>query len=194
MDNDEDEDPLGGVANLFDVAMVFAVALLVALVASYNVPEMLDSSSDLTVVKNPGQPNMQVIIKEGQTIKVLNMTEEISGGQGSRWGLPIGCRAARSSMSLIRRRREERIYGHSPAGIPDGDDPSPCPHRQPERAASGTTHPGAAPWLPGRSGSAPDQPLPDHGQGSRHPGDVGSLPGQHHRCRHPHQTRSLRGR
>jgi hypothetical protein len=86
MDNDEDEDPLGGVANLFDVAMVFAVALLVALVASYNVPEMLDSSSDLTVVKNPGQPNMQVIIKEGQTIKVLNMTEEISGGQGSKMG------------------------------------------------------------------------------------------------------------
>jgi len=83
---EDDEDPLGGVANLFDVAMVFAVALLVALVASYNVPEMLDSSSDLTVVKNPGQPNMQVIIKEGQTIKVLNMTEEISGGQGSRMG------------------------------------------------------------------------------------------------------------
>ncbi len=84
--DDEDEDPLAGVANLFDTAMVFAVALLVALVASYNVPEMLDSSSDLTVVKNPGQPDMQVIIKEGKTIKVLNMTEEISGGQGSKMG------------------------------------------------------------------------------------------------------------
>lgn len=84
--NDEDEDPLGGVANLFDVAMVFAVALLVALVVSYNVPEMLDSSSDLTMVKNPGQPDMQIIIKDGETIKVLNMTEEISGGHGSKMG------------------------------------------------------------------------------------------------------------
>jgi len=84
--DDEDEDPLSGVANLFDVAMVFAVALLVALVASYNVPELLDDESDITVVKNPGQPNMQVIIKEGKTIKVLNMTEELAGGQGSRMG------------------------------------------------------------------------------------------------------------
>ncbi len=84
--DDEDEDPLSGVANLFDVAMVFAVALLVALVASYNVPELLDGESDLTVVKNPGQPNMQIIIKEGKTLKVLNMTEELAGGQGSRMG------------------------------------------------------------------------------------------------------------
>lgn len=84
--DDEDEDPLSGVANLFDVAMVFAVALLVALVVSYNVPELLDDETDLTVVKNPGQPNMQIIIKEGKTLKVLNMTEELAGGQGSRMG------------------------------------------------------------------------------------------------------------
>lgn len=84
--DDEDEDPLSGVANLFDVAMVFAVALLVMLVVSYSVPELLDDESDLTVVKNPGQPNMQIIIKEGKTLKVLNMTEELAGGQGSRMG------------------------------------------------------------------------------------------------------------
>jgi len=34
----EDIDPTSGVANLFDAAMVFAVALLVALVAAYTVP------------------------------------------------------------------------------------------------------------------------------------------------------------
>lgn len=37
----EDDDPMSGVANLFDTAMVFAVALLLALVMSYNVPELL---------------------------------------------------------------------------------------------------------------------------------------------------------
>lgn len=84
--DDEDEDPLSGVANLFDVAMVFAVALLVALVVAYSVPELLDDKADITVVKNPGQPNMQIIIKEGKTLKVLNMTEELAGGQGSRMG------------------------------------------------------------------------------------------------------------
>lgn len=84
--DDEDEDPLSGVANLFDVAMVFAVALLVMLVVSYSIPELLDDESEITVVKNPGQPNMQIIIKEGKTLKVLKMTEKLAGGQGSRMG------------------------------------------------------------------------------------------------------------
>jgi len=84
--DDDEEDPLGGVANLFDAAMVFAVALLVALVVSYNVPELLDANASVTIVKNPGDPNMQVIIKDKETIKVMNMTEQIMGGQGSKIG------------------------------------------------------------------------------------------------------------
>ena len=32
----DDDDPLSGMANLFDVAMVFAVALMVALVSRYQ--------------------------------------------------------------------------------------------------------------------------------------------------------------
>ncbi len=83
---DDEEDPLSGVANLFDAAMVFAVALLVALVMSASVPELLNPKANLTVVKNPGQDNMQVIIKKGQEIKVLNMTEEVASGQGRRLG------------------------------------------------------------------------------------------------------------
>ena len=37
----EDSDPMSVVSNLFDVAMVFAVALMVALVSRYNMTEML---------------------------------------------------------------------------------------------------------------------------------------------------------
>jgi hypothetical protein len=83
---DDEDDPLSGVANLFDAAMVFAVALLVALVVSYNVPELLDADASVTIVKNPGDPNMQVIIKDKETIKVMNMTEQLAGGQGSKIG------------------------------------------------------------------------------------------------------------
>ncbi|KAF5414801.1 MAG: hypothetical protein C5S38_04605 [Candidatus Methanophagaceae archaeon] len=83
---DEEEDPLGGVANLFDAAMVFAVALLIALVMSASVPELLNPTADVTIVKNPGKENMQVIIKKGQEIKVMNMTEELAGGQGHKLG------------------------------------------------------------------------------------------------------------
>ena len=55
------------VGNLFDVAMVFAVALMVALVGRYNMTEML-SKEDFTIVKNPGKEDMEIITKEGERI------------------------------------------------------------------------------------------------------------------------------
>ena len=61
---EEDNDPISAVSNLFDVAMVFAVALMVALVTRYNMTEML-STEDFTMVKNPGKENMEIITKEG---------------------------------------------------------------------------------------------------------------------------------
>lgn len=39
----EDDDPMSVVSNLFDVAMVFALALMVALVSRYNMTEMFGS-------------------------------------------------------------------------------------------------------------------------------------------------------
>ena len=63
----EDNDPMSVVSNLFDVAMVFAVALMVALVSRYNMTEMF-SQEDFTMVKNPGKENMEIITKEGEKI------------------------------------------------------------------------------------------------------------------------------
>ena len=45
---EEDSDPMSVVSNLFDVAMVFAVALMVALVTRYNMTEMF-SQEDFTI-------------------------------------------------------------------------------------------------------------------------------------------------
>ncbi|HDN65527.1 MAG TPA: DUF2149 domain-containing protein [Methanosarcinales archaeon] len=86
LDEDSERSPLSGVANIFDVAMVFSVALIVMLVVSYNMPQLLDPDADLTVVTNPGQSNMQIIIKEGKTIEVMNMTDNIAGGEGEILG------------------------------------------------------------------------------------------------------------
>lgn len=44
---EEDSDPMSVVSNLFDVAMVFAVALMVALVSRYNMTEVF-SQEDFT--------------------------------------------------------------------------------------------------------------------------------------------------
>ena len=86
--NQTDSDPMGTVANLFDVAMVFAVALMVALVTRFNMTEML-CKEDFTMVKNPGKENMEIITEEGQEIKRYTPSEEqeTSGKRGKKVGV-----------------------------------------------------------------------------------------------------------
>lgn len=86
--NQTDSDPMGTVANLFDVAMVFAVALMVALVTRFNMTEMF-SKEDFTMVKNPGKENMEIITKERQEIKRYTPSEEqeTSGKRGKKVGV-----------------------------------------------------------------------------------------------------------
>lgn len=84
----EDSDPMSVVSNLFDVAMVFAVALMVALVSRYNMTEMF-SQEDFTMVKNPGKENMEIITKEGEKINRYTPSEDNSnsGNKGKRVGV-----------------------------------------------------------------------------------------------------------
>ncbi len=69
--NDEDDNPLGMLTNLFDIAMVFAVALMVALTTHFSMSEIF-SDDDFTIVKNPGTDNMEIITREGEKIKSLH--------------------------------------------------------------------------------------------------------------------------
>ena len=80
------DDPMSGVANLFDVAMVFAVGLMVAMVSAYHLHELF-SADELTMIKNPNEPGkMEIITKKGKEIKVQKMTKEMAQGQGMRLG------------------------------------------------------------------------------------------------------------
>lgn len=73
--------------NLFDVAMVFAVALMVALVTRFDMTEMF-SQEDFTMVKNPGTDRMEIITKKGETIEKYTPSEEQenNGSRGRRVG------------------------------------------------------------------------------------------------------------
>jgi len=82
-DDEEEDNPLGMLTNLFDVAMVFAVALMVALVAHFNMSEIF-SKEDYTIVKNPGSDNMEIIMKEGNKVKKYTPSEEESQSSGSK--------------------------------------------------------------------------------------------------------------
>ena len=90
---EDDGDPLSVVVNLFDVAMVFAVSLMVAMVMHMNMAEVF-GQEDFTIVKNPGKENMEIITKEGKqinTYKASGKTTE-SAGASARYSLPIGQR------------------------------------------------------------------------------------------------------
>lgn len=86
--SDEENDPMSVVSNLFDVAMVFAAALMVALVSRYNMTEMF-SQEDFTMVKNPGKENMEIITKEGERINRYTPSEDRDRQSGKR-GRKVG--------------------------------------------------------------------------------------------------------
>lgn len=85
---DDGDNPMGMLTNLFDVAMVFAVALMVAMVTHFNMSEIF-SKEDFTIVKNPGTDDMEIITKEGNEVKKYTPSDSetpTSGSKGRRVG------------------------------------------------------------------------------------------------------------
>jgi len=90
----DEEDPLTGFANLFDIGIVFSLGFMVSLISHLGLPELLDGQ-DMVLVKNPGRANMEIIIKEGKTLEKLVATGSSlsgDGGQilGTAYRLPSG--------------------------------------------------------------------------------------------------------
>ena len=86
--NDHDEyDPTSVLVNLFDIAMVFAVALMVALVTRFDMTEIF-SKEDYTIVKNPGTEQMEIITKKGEKIEKYTPSEnqDNNSSRGKRVG------------------------------------------------------------------------------------------------------------
>lgn len=79
----EEHDPLSVLTNLFDVAMVFAVALMVALVTRFDMTEVF-SQEDFTMVKNPGTEQMEIITKKGEKIEKYTSSENQESDNNSR--------------------------------------------------------------------------------------------------------------
>jgi hypothetical protein len=76
---------LASVANLFDTAMVLAVALLLALVSHFHLTELL-SAQEVTILKNPGRPDMEVIRHKRKTLEHYRMSEQTLGGEVEKLG------------------------------------------------------------------------------------------------------------
>lgn len=81
-----EEDPLSGVANLFDVSIVFIVGLMISLFSVYNMGDLVDSQSEVTMVKTNAQGQKEIIVKKGTTITAYKLTGEKQAGDGERLG------------------------------------------------------------------------------------------------------------
>lgn len=84
----DESDPLSVVVNLFDVAMVFAVSLMVAMVMHMNMAEFF-GKENFSIVKNPGKENMEIITKEGKKINKYTPSQEQKSSNDKR-GRKVG--------------------------------------------------------------------------------------------------------
>ncbi|RME72332.1 MAG: DUF2149 domain-containing protein [Planctomycetota bacterium] len=78
-------DPLEGVANFFDVGIVVALGFLLALLSYMGLAELVQRS-DVTLVKNPGTPRMEIIRRKGTRIERYRVSEQQLGGEGVKLG------------------------------------------------------------------------------------------------------------
>jgi hypothetical protein len=80
------EDPIAGVANLFDVSVVFIVSMMIALFMAYNMLDLMDPTSELTITKKGADGRIEVITKKGKEIKVRKVSDKRLSGEGKRLG------------------------------------------------------------------------------------------------------------
>lgn len=83
----QENDPLSGVANLFDIGLVFIVGLVVTLFAAYHLQDLFSETSNMTILKQTEQGQLEVITKKGKRIQAMRMTREQARGRGERLGV-----------------------------------------------------------------------------------------------------------
>lgn len=84
LDEDESINPALSVVNLVDVFLVLVAALLIAIAQNPMNPFL---EENVTVIKNAGQPDMEMIIKNGETIETYKSNGEIGSGDGIKAGV-----------------------------------------------------------------------------------------------------------
>jgi hypothetical protein len=81
-----EEDPLSGVANLFDMSVVFIVGLMVTLFSVYKMADLVDPNSEVTMVKTNKQGMKEIIVKKGTKIEAYKVTGKTAQGDGEKLG------------------------------------------------------------------------------------------------------------
>jgi hypothetical protein len=83
--NDRAGDPLDGLVNLFDLAIVLSVAFLLAALTSLRLGGVL-TGHDTAVVQHPGSSSQTVVVRKGDHLHVLHLTNHQVTGSGTKLG------------------------------------------------------------------------------------------------------------
>ncbi|WP_029013372.1 DUF2149 domain-containing protein [Niveispirillum irakense] len=84
LEGDEADDPLLSVVNLIDLFLVVIAVLMIVIVRN---PLNPFSQDKVTVVENPGTPEMRITIKDGQELIRYDSTGQIGEGKGVKAGI-----------------------------------------------------------------------------------------------------------
>lgn len=80
------EDPISGVANLFDASVVFIVSMMIALFMAYNMIDLLNPNAEMTITKKNAAGEIEVITRKGNEIQAHKVTDKKLSGQGEKLG------------------------------------------------------------------------------------------------------------
>jgi hypothetical protein len=84
LDDDDGDDPILSVVNIIDVFLVIIAVLMIAVLEN---PLNPFATQDVVVIKNPGAPNMEMLVKDGKELKHYKSSGQIGEGQGAKAGV-----------------------------------------------------------------------------------------------------------
>ncbi|MGB3290694.1 MAG: DUF2149 domain-containing protein [Burkholderiaceae bacterium] len=85
LDETESDDPILSVVNLIDIFLVIIAALLITIAQN----PLLDpfTKKDVTIITDPGQDSMEMIVKKGEKIERFKANGQTGQGEGSKAGV-----------------------------------------------------------------------------------------------------------
>lgn len=84
LQDDDSSNPILSAVNLVDVFLVIIAALLISIAQN---PLNPFTSEDVTVIKNAGKKNMEIIIKKGKKLTKYKANGNIGEGEGMKAGI-----------------------------------------------------------------------------------------------------------
>jgi hypothetical protein len=107
LDDDDGDDPILSVVNIVDVFLVIIAVLLIAVIEN---PLNPFTTQNAIVIKDPGQPGMEMLVKKGNELKRYKNSGQIGEGEGREHGL-CARDAESAAVSLIPTTRLTPVAG-----------------------------------------------------------------------------------